>query len=92
MSDNTTSIDGHELNQYLSPPPQDHQNPLHSVVSRLRPPPVESVDYNNHAYFTDTASGTRHSIGSVATIRALPFALQLQLMASMNFDDADGSR
>ena len=39
MSDNGTIVDGHELNQSLSSP-QIYQNPLHSVVSRLRPPPI----------------------------------------------------
>ena len=61
MSDNTTSIDVHELNQSLSSP-QDHHNPLHSVVSGFRPPPVESADYNDHASFTDVASCSVHDI------------------------------
>ena len=36
-------------------------------MSRLPPPPVEYVGYSKHASFTDTAAGTRHYIGSLAT-------------------------
>ena len=42
MSDKATSIDGHELNQSLSSQ-QNHDIPLHSVVSCLRPHLVENV-------------------------------------------------
>ena len=56
-------------------PPQIHQNPLHSVVGRLRPPPVEYVGYSKHASFTDTVAGTRQSIGSIATPSTTDFAL-----------------
>ena len=34
-----------------SPPTQIRQNPLHSVVSCLRPPPVDYVGYSKHASF-----------------------------------------
>ena len=56
-------------------PPQIHQNPLHSVVSHLRPPPVEYEGYSRHASSTDTVAGTRHSIGSVATPSTTDFIL-----------------
>ena len=75
MSDNRTSVDGHELNQSLSSP-QIHQNPLHSIVSRLRPPPVEQVGYCKHASFADTVASTQHSIGSIATPSTTYFALR----------------
>ena len=74
MSDTTTSIDGHGLYQSLSSP-QIHQNPLHSLVSRLRPPRVEYEGYSKHASFTDTVAGTRHSIGSIATPSTTDFIL-----------------
>ena len=66
MSDTTTIIDGHERNHSLSSP-QNHHDPLHSVVSRLRPRPVDYVGYSKHASFMDIAAGTRHSTGYIAT-------------------------
>ena len=57
-------------------PPQNHHNPLHSVVSRIRPPPVEYVGYSKNASFTDTVTGPRHSIGSIATPSTTDFALR----------------
>ena len=56
--------------------PQNHHNPLHSVVSRLHPPPVEYVGYSKHASFTDTVTGIRHSVGSIATPSTTYFAVR----------------
>ncbi len=55
--------------------PQINQNPLHSLVSRLRPPPVEYEGYSKHPSFTDTVAGTRHSIGSITAPSTTDFVL-----------------
>ena len=54
----------------------NHHNPLHSVVTRLRPPPVEYVGHSKHACFTDTVTGTRHSVGFIATPSTTDFAVR----------------